>query len=81
MPRTQHCTSYKEGFTCIRYNDLRDLTEKHLKFCNYEEINPKLTPSVGKELDSRTSKYYKLKQNLTYKYVVFGNEHNKDFSI
>ena len=30
-----------------------------LKCCNYKKVYPRLTPSLGKELNSRTAKYYK----------------------
>ena len=46
----------KGGFVSIRHNDLRDLTAKMLsKTCSDIEIEPKLKPLTGKEIDSRTA--------------------------
>ena len=48
----QHSMSCKKGgFTYIRYNDLRDLTANMMsEACKDTEIEPKLTPSSGEEL-------------------------------
>ena len=53
----QHSMSYKEGgFLCIRHNDLRDQTANMMsEVCQDIEIEPKLTPSLGEELQDRTS--------------------------
>ena len=53
----QHSMSYKEGgFLCIRHNDLRDQTANMMsEVCQDIEIEPKLTPSLGGELQDRTS--------------------------
>ena len=53
----QHSMGYKKGgFTCIRQNDLRDLTANiKSEVCMDTEIKPKLTPLFGKELPDRTS--------------------------
>ena len=49
-------TCKKGGFVSIRYNDLRDLNAKMLsQVCKDIEIQPKLTPITGEELDSRTA--------------------------
>ena len=49
--------SYKKGgFICIRDNDLRDQTANMIsEVCNYTEIETKLTPLSGAELQDRTS--------------------------
>ena len=49
--------SYKEGgFLCIRHNDLRDQTANMMSEVYQDiEIEPKLTPSLGEELQDRTS--------------------------
>ena len=44
------------GFVSIRHNDLRGLTADMLtKVCKDIEIEPKLTPLIGKEFGSRTA--------------------------
>ena len=46
----------KGGFVSIRHNDLRYLSAKVLsEVCKDIEIEPKLTPLTGEELDSRTA--------------------------
>ena len=46
----------KGGFASVRYNDLRDLPANMLsEVCKDIEIEPKLTPLTGEELDSRTA--------------------------
>ena len=52
-----HSMSYKKGgFICIRHNDLRDQTANMIsEVCNYTEIETKLTPLSGAELQDRTS--------------------------
>ena len=53
----QHSMSCKKGaFTYIRHNDLRDLTANMMsEVCKDTEIEPKLTPLSGEELQGRTS--------------------------
>ena len=57
----QHSMSYKkDGFIyiwpLIRHNDLRDLTANIMsELCKDTEIQPKLTPLSGEELQARTS--------------------------
>ena len=44
------------GFICIRHNDLRDLTASMMsEVCKDTEIEPKLTPLPGEELQDRAS--------------------------
>ena len=46
----------KGGFVSIRHNNLRDLTAKILsEVCKDIEIESKLIPLTGEELDSRTA--------------------------
>ena len=49
--------SYKKaGFICIRHNDLRDQTANMMsEVCQDIEIEPKITPLSGEELQDRTS--------------------------
>ena len=49
--------SCKKGrFICIRHNDLRDLTANMTsEVCKDTEIEPKLTPLSGEELQGGTS--------------------------
>ena len=53
----QHSMSCKkDGFIYILYNDLRDLTVNMMSVvCENTEIEPKLTPLSGEELQCRTS--------------------------
>ena len=53
----QHSISWKKsGFIYIRHNDLRDLTANIMsEVCKDTEIEPKLTPLSGVELQGRTS--------------------------
>ena len=46
----------KRGFICIRQNDLRAQTANVMsEVCKDTEIEPKLTPLSGEELQDRTS--------------------------
>ena len=52
--------SYKKsGFIYLRHNDIRDLTvltaNTTSEVCKHTEIEPKLTPLSGEELQGRTS--------------------------
>ena len=53
----QHSLSYKKGVFIYKYdNDLRDLTANMMsEVCKETEIEPKLTPLSGAELQGRTS--------------------------
>ena len=56
----QHSMSYKKsGFIYLRHNDIRDLTvltaNTTSEVCKHTEIEPKLTPLSGEELQGRTS--------------------------
>ena len=46
----------KDGFISIQHNDLCDLTANVMsEVCKDTEIEPKLTPLYGEELQGRTS--------------------------
>ena len=79
----QHCMSCKKGgFISIRQSILRNLTTKMLsKVCKCHnaktEIEPRLTPLMGKELtDFQTQQ---MKQDLTLEHVESGKEDSKLF--
>ena len=54
--KLQHYMSFKKGGSSIRHISLKDIVIKMLfAVCNHADIEPKLKPLMGKELNNRTS--------------------------